>query len=325
LIRFSGEIDRVGVARHIRTARAVHRDTLRRSDLKVTGSGRKPDVIGAAPGKITGIAEHGIDNQRPGMVVAAKPEAYLVPGHGERPFDAGLLVSIHLVQHRFFEDGWAVGRTQSQIALRVDAGAGALDPPGDAAGVGAGGDDKVVLRLALVTIKDEIHAKVDLGIVDLAISRDAGAPVLRVVADEVAHHAGLPGPSYCVGLGICPDQVHAQGVDRRGFRCLPRRRGRCRLLPLQVQDDLPRSEEERLARTAREKLNRGSRLPLVRLETQWHAHELRLGTVRGQWERARVFRRKDGRSGTGLPGSGWRRLPPVISRVRGGARPAKAK
>src|ERR1019366_1559167 len=106
------EVDRVGVARYIRTARAVHRDTLRRTDRTDTGSERPPYVIGGAPAKIAGIAEYRVDDQRPGMVVAAEPEAYLVPGHGERPFDAGLPVAIQLVQHRLLEAGWTVGRTQ---------------------------------------------------------------------------------------------------------------------------------------------------------------------------------------------------------------------
>src|ERR1039458_7566603 len=79
--------------------------------------------------------------------------------------------------------------------------------------------------------------------------------------------------------------------------------------------------EDRVASAAREKLNRGGRLPLVRLETQWHAHDLCLGAVGGRWERARVFRRKDGRSAT----SRRRRLPLVVSRGRGGTRPGKTK
>src|ERR1035438_836154 len=139
---------------------------------------------------------------------------------------------------------------EKQIALGVNSGASAVDAPGDAAGVGAGGDYKVVLQLALIAVEDEIDAGVDLGILDLAIGRDAGLPVLGVVADEVAHHAGLRSESYGVRLGICADQGHAQGVDR----C-----GRYRQRPLQVEDDLARSEEERVAGTAREKLNRGGR------------------------------------------------------------------
>jgi len=99
-------------------------------------------VIGGASGKITGVAEHRVDDQRPGMVVAAKAETDLVSGHGEGPFDADLLVSIQLVQHWFLEAGPAVGRAQSQIALRVDAGAGAVDPPGDAAGSAPGATTK---------------------------------------------------------------------------------------------------------------------------------------------------------------------------------------
>src|ERR1019366_8641208 len=71
--------------------------------------------------------------------------------------------------------------------------------------------------------------------------------------------------------------------------------------PLQVQDDLARSEEERVAGTAREELDRGGRLPLVGLETQWHGHEL------------------------GLPGSRRRGRPPVFSRGRGGVCQARAE
>src|ERR1035441_2442380 len=139
---------------------------------------------------------------------------------------------------------------EKQIALGVNSGASAVDAPGDAAGVGAGGDYKVVLQLALIAVEDEIDAGVDLGILDLPKSRYAAVPVLGIVADEVAHHAGLRVQSYCVGLGIGADQAHAQGVG-----CVHCRRGRYRQRPLQVEDDLARSEEERVAGTAREKLN----------------------------------------------------------------------
>jgi len=80
----SREVDRVRIARHIHATALVHREALRRTHRTYTGSECPPDVIGEAPGKITGIAEHRVDDQRPGMVVAAKPEAYLVAGHRER-------------------------------------------------------------------------------------------------------------------------------------------------------------------------------------------------------------------------------------------------
>ena len=69
-------------------------------------------MIRGGPGKITGIAQHRIDDQRLGMVVAAELEAYQVPGHGEPPFDARLPVSIHLIEHRSLETGRAVRRPQ---------------------------------------------------------------------------------------------------------------------------------------------------------------------------------------------------------------------
>ena len=43
---------------------AVHGESLRGTDLTDTRSGWRPDVVGAGPGQIAGIAEHGIDNQR---------------------------------------------------------------------------------------------------------------------------------------------------------------------------------------------------------------------------------------------------------------------
>src|ERR1039457_1283154 len=121
------EVYRVGRARHVRAACAVHRKGLRDTDLKVTGSGRNADAIIAGPGQIAGIAEDGVDDQLLGMVVAAQPEAYLVPGHGVPPFHPRLLVSIHLVQHRLLEGGRAVGGAQNRVALRVGAGSGAVD------------------------------------------------------------------------------------------------------------------------------------------------------------------------------------------------------
>ena len=145
--------------------------------MQDTRAGCIRDVIGVGPGQIGGVAEYRIDDQRLRMVIAAKPESDLVPGRGERSFDVDLLGSIQLVDCRFLETRRTVRRVQSQIAPIIDAGAGAFDPPGDAADIGSGSDHKVVFQLTLITVKDKVHARVDLRIADLGIGGDAGAPL----------------------------------------------------------------------------------------------------------------------------------------------------
>jgi len=90
-------------------------------------------------------------------------------------------------------------------------------------------------------------------------------------ADEVAHYAGLQDRSYGVGLALA--RSGSCGACRRrrlgAFAVAPRPR---RLLPLQVQDEVARSEEERVAGTAREKLNGDATCP-------WFGSKLK-GTLR---------------------------------------------
>src|ERR1017187_2787065 len=76
---------------------------------------------------------------------------------------------------------------------------------------------------------------------------------------------------------------------------------RSRLLPLQVQDDLARSEEERVAGTAREKLDRGGACPWLGSKLNGTAMSFALGEAAGAACRLLSREAADARAITYLP------------------------
>ena len=59
------------------------------------------------------------------------------------------------------------GPLMSQIAMQIDAATGVLNQPDN----GSRGDHKVVFQLPLIAVEDQVHAGVDLEMIDLAIGR----------------------------------------------------------------------------------------------------------------------------------------------------------
>src|SRR5580704_12529284 len=55
----------------------------------------------------------------------------------------------------------------------------------DSMRVGTGRDDKVVLKLALIAVVNQVDAGVNAFVLHLRVVRDIGAPLLWIVADEV--------------------------------------------------------------------------------------------------------------------------------------------
>ena len=143
------------------------------------------------------------------MVVVAEPEADLVTGYFIRALDWNLLVAIRLVNNGFLETGGPIFRVQQKVSVRIEGRIGALDLPCDAAGVGAGRDNEVVLQLALVAIEDQVHAGIDLRVVYFAVCWNARAPFLRVVTDQIAHDAALRVDPHDGRVGIGAKQLHA--------------------------------------------------------------------------------------------------------------------
>ena len=175
------------------------------------------------------------------MVVTAELETDAIAGHGERAIDRDFLVAIHLIENRLLEPGRTVGGAQNQVAVGVDAGLGAVDLPDDAAWIGAGGNYKVVFQLPLIAVKDQIHAGIDLGEVDLAEGLNSAVPLLGVVADQIVDRAGLRFKPGDRGGSASANKFHAQRVYRSGLLV---RGYSLSMLPLQVQDDFVFGEEE---------------------------------------------------------------------------------
>ena len=210
------------------------------------------DLINPAAAQVGRIGQHRVDDERLVVVVAAQLEADAVAGHGKRAIDCDSLVAVHLIEHGLLESGGAVGRAENQIAVRVDGGLGAVDLPAYAAGIGAGGDDKVVLQLPLIAVEDQIHAGIDLRKVDPTEGLDGGVPFRRVVADKVTDYAGLRIGSGNGGIGIGAQQLHAQRVSRGDAGLAARRLGwGSHPLPLQVENDFILGEKKRVAGATR--------------------------------------------------------------------------
>src|SRR5439155_3467335 len=150
------------------------------------------------------------------------------------------------------------------------------------------------LQLALVAVVDEIDTGIDRAVVDLGIGRDVGAPLRRILADQiVCFSRQLVEPAH-EGLGRGTDEAHAHhGWRPSGLRATPLRRPArvafcVRVRLCQYEHRLARREVETVAGTAREEAYVLVRLALIRLEVQGQlavalAHAgLR---SRGEWQR----------------------------------------
>src|SRR5439155_69045 len=65
----------------------------------------------------------------------------------------------------------------------------ALERQRDGLGIGAGGDHEVVFELPLVTVVDEVDARIEVLIPDLCVRGNVDTPLLRIIADEVVAFA----------------------------------------------------------------------------------------------------------------------------------------
>ena len=164
---------------------------------------------------------------------------------------------------------------EDEIAQAIDGCAvHAIERQRDGLGIGAGGDHEVVFELPLVAVIDQIHAGVDVPILDLRVRGNVGAPLLGIIADEVAAFARQltdPGHRW---HGVGPDEPNPQYVAPERFAPLPL----CRGWPAgdvagapalaQDQDGLGRGQEERIAPASGEELDLGIGLTVVSLEAQ---------------------------------------------------------
>ena len=131
--------------------------------------------------------DHGIDDERLGMIIAGEFEAHgltgvnLIIGSDFDWFAIELLVDLGLFLNEVAGGG---GKDEVTCRVRSD-GVDAVVGKFNAVGVGPGGKDEVVFELTLVTVEDEVDAGVDVAALYFGELGDAGDPVGGILADQV--------------------------------------------------------------------------------------------------------------------------------------------
>src|SRR5438552_8599719 len=169
----------------------------------------------------------------------------------------------------------APARVQHELALSVDLQAlPALEAEHDPFRVRPGCDDEVVFQLALVAVVDEIDTGIDRAVVDLGVGRDVGAPLRRILADQIVCFSWQFFPPAQEGLGRGTHKTHAHHDWRPSrLRAKPLRRAAqvafcVRVRLCQYEHGLARREIEAVAGAACEEAYVLVRLALIRLEVQ---------------------------------------------------------
>lgn len=191
---------------------------------RVTGVADHVDVAGGVDPHVAGVVvlvaaaatgeggdEHGVDDQRQGVVVGAETEPHSAAGHVVDAVDGATGTVDHLVHDRTPLGGRAaVGHCQVKVTvpgyLHVP-GAGEGQP--DGTGVGAGGHPQVVLDRVANAVPDLVDPRVDAAGGDLGVVGHRGLPLGLVGAAEAVR-------DRCHGLKalhdrgrVGSDQAHA--------------------------------------------------------------------------------------------------------------------
>ena len=256
-----GEISRGRAARHIGRARGIHRDA--------------DALLAAVPAQVGGVDERGVNDEWSALVIGGDLKA-----HAMRVLEHVAALDLCPDAVNLLVDDWhslvngASGRVQHELALSVDLQAlRALEAEHDPFRVRPGGNDEVVLQLALIAVVDEIDTGIDRAVVDLGIGRDVGAPLRRLADQVVCFSRQLVEPAH-EGLGRGTDEAHAHHNRRPSrLRAKPLRRAAqvafcVRVRLCQHEHGLARREIETVAGTAREEADVLVRLSLIRFEVQ---------------------------------------------------------
>ncbi len=252
-----GEGERARGARDVGVVRRVEREGRPAGETEV--------VDYADEGR---IREDRVDDERAARVVSPDAELDLRP----LDFVPALDLPARAVVRRLVDDGAlhthlsAADREDEAPVLLIQLRAlRAVELNLDAARVCSRCDVEIVFELSLVAVIDEVDARVDAGVMHLAIHGDARAPVGRVVADEVVQTARHLFAPLDLRLGARARQTHPQDAVA--------------LLPLTVRTLLPaaatqrqhglvRREEHDVAVAAREEPHARVGLPAVGLELE---------------------------------------------------------
>ena len=152
--------------------------------------GRDGDGIGAidvASAKIGGVRKDRVDHQRAGRIVGPQLErdTALAPQDVIR-CNCLLAPVCFLVSDRLFQTYFPAFDARNQFAVSIDAQLfRPFDRESDGSRIRSRPNNKIVLKLSLRPVVNEIDAAIDFSFRDPAIIRDIHMPVCGLVADEI--------------------------------------------------------------------------------------------------------------------------------------------
>src|SRR5690242_697477 len=120
-----------------------------------------------------------------------------------------------LVDDRLVFNHLAAGNADNQVAVSIELQPlGAVEAELNLPWVGAWRQHEVILQLPLVTVIDQVHTGIDVGILNPGIVGHVGAPLRGIVADEVVAPARqLLQPAY-LRSHVGANKPHAQHLAR---------------------------------------------------------------------------------------------------------------
>ena len=191
-------------------------------------SDAEPKFVAAAA-QISGVGQNRINDQRPVTVIGCDLKLNLLMLLDD-VFPIQDLCSpqsvpfCQLVDHRLLEDYFAVLAIHHQITLRVHAWRGflccctlGLDIQRDLVRIGARLHHKIILKLSLVAVVDQVYARINVLVFHLGIAGHIRPPLLRIIPDEVVRFAGQFFETGHLGRGVCSHKLHVQN-RRVGLR-----------------------------------------------------------------------------------------------------------
>jgi hypothetical protein len=131
-----------------------------------------------------------------------------------------LSAPVHLlVNHGFVETNFCPGDTQSQVAFCIQfQRVHTFEPDDDLVRIHSGRDHEVEFQLRVVTVINQIDARIDVFIFYFGVRGDVRAPLPRVVPDEVICDAGQFVHALDARRRVCPCERHPEQSRSLGTR-----------------------------------------------------------------------------------------------------------
>ena len=212
----------------------------------------------ASAAKIGGIGKDGIDDEIAAAVILAERETDpILAQHLEASAD-GLTLAIHVLVNRGLVPAHFAHRSlQAQAAVSSHGNAiDATNLETNLSGIGPGANRKVIFKLALLAVIDQVDSRVDGTILHVRECRHVAHPAAGIVAAEVVALAGQRLAGRDAGARGSPFELH---MDRRTGSGIPS--------STQSENRFVRSQKEAVTRSMSDVGSSGIRLPPVGLKS----------------------------------------------------------